>query len=101
MTKSNHPCELALGLAFHLSGDNEQALLVLRLAVEPNREALMLRLWLASALVELGRLDEARENCKAALDIEANFSAVSFAASFKAKSHARLKDNLLAAGFPE
>ena len=30
-----------------------------------------------------------------------NFSAVGFAESFRAKSHARLKDNLLAAGFPE
>ncbi len=91
----------ALGLGFHLNGENEQALLVLRLAVERNREALMPRLWLASALVELERLDEAQQTCTAALEIEPNFSAVDFANKFKSKSHARLKDNLLAAGFPE
>ena len=91
----------ALGLGFHLNEENEQALLVLRLAVERNREALMPRLWLASVLVELERLDEAQETCAAALEIEPNFSAVDFANSYKSKSHARLKDNLLAAGFPE
>lgn len=91
----------ALGLGFHLTGENEQALVVLRLAVERKRESLMPRLWLASTLVELKRLDEAHENCIAALEIEPNFSAVGFAESFRAKSHARLKDNLLAAGFPE
>lgn len=91
----------ALGLGFHLNGENEQALLVLRLAVERNRDALIPRLWLASVLVELERLDEAQENCAAALEIEPNFSAVDFANSYKSKSHARLKDNLLAAGFPE
>jgi len=91
----------ALGLGFHLNRENEQALLVLRLAIERNREALMPRLWLASALVELERLDEAQETCAAALEIEPNFSAVAFAESFKSKSHARLKDNLLADGFPE
>jgi TolB-like protein/Tfp pilus assembly protein PilF len=90
----------ALGLAYHLNGENEQAVIVLRLAVERNRVALMPRLWLASALVELERLDEAQEICTVALEIEPNFSAVAFAQSFKAKSHARLKDNLLAAGFP-
>jgi hypothetical protein len=61
----------------------------------------MPRLWLASTLVELERLDEAHETCIAALEIEPKFSAVGFAENFKAKSHARLKDNLLAAGFPE
>lgn len=90
----------ALGLNYHLNGENEQAVIVLRLAVERNRVALMPRLWLASALVELERLDEAQEICTVALEIEPNFSAVAFAQSFKAKSHARLKDNLLAAGFP-
>ena len=89
-----------LGLGFHLNGENEQAALVLRLAIERNREALMPHLWLASTLVELEKLVEAQEVCTAALEIEPNFSVVGFAKSFKSKSHARLKDNLLTAGFP-
>ncbi|MCP4331067.1 MAG: adenylate/guanylate cyclase domain-containing protein [Gammaproteobacteria bacterium] len=90
-----------LGLGYHLNGENERAVIVLRLAIERNQDALMPRLWLASALVELERLDEAQEIRAAALEIEPNFSAAGFAENFKSKSHARLKDNLLAAGLPE
>jgi len=57
--------------------------------------------WLASTLVEMGRRDEARAVSKAALDIEPSFDVVSWANGFKSDSHARLKENLLAAGFPE
>ncbi len=59
------------------------------------------RLWLASALVELGRLDEARLISRLVLNMEPGFSAVSWADSFQSETHARLKDNMLAAGFPE
>ncbi len=90
-----------LGIGFHLNEENEQAVTVLNLAAERDREALMPRVWLACTLVELGRLDEAQEMCTAVLDIEPNFSAVNFAKSFKSRSHSRLKHNLLNAGFPE
>ncbi len=90
-----------LGIGFHLNEENEQAVTVLNLAAERDREALMPRIWLACTLVELGRLDEAQEMCTAVLDIEPNFSAVNFAKSFKSSAHSRLKHNLLNAGFPE
>jgi len=90
-----------LGAGFHLSGNNEAAIVALDLAVERGPRAYAPRLWLASALVELGRLEEARATAKAVLDIEPGFLAVSWAESFNSDSHARLKDNLLTAGFPE
>jgi len=90
-----------LGTGFHLSGNNEAAIIALDLAVERGPRSYLPRLWLASTLVELGRLEEARATSKAVLEIEPEFSVVSWAGSFNSDSHARLKDNLLTAGFPE
>ncbi len=90
-----------LGAGLHLNGDNEAAIPVLERAVNSSPESYLPRLWLASALVELGRLDEASLISKIVLDIEPNFSAAGWAESFKSETHARLKDNMLAAGFPE
>jgi tetratricopeptide (TPR) repeat protein len=90
-----------LGAGYHLNGDNETAIFALEQAVEREPNVYYHRLWLSSALVEMGRLDEASAVAKAVLDIEPNFSVVNWSESFKAKTHARLKDNLLAAGFPE
>ena len=90
-----------LGVGFHLDGDNEAAISALEQAMERELDANLFHPWLASTLVEMGRLDEAYVVCKAALDIDPTFSTMSWAKAFKANSHARLKDNLLAAGFPE
>ena len=90
-----------LGAGYHLHGDNDVAIYTLQKAIERESGSHLPRLWLASALVELGKLDEAHAVSKAVLDIEPNFSAVSWANSFKSKSHANLKDNLFAAGFSE
>ena len=89
-----------LGAGLHLNGDNEAAIPVLERAVDDGPESYTPRLWLACALVELGRLDEAGLVSKIVLNIEPNFSALRWANSFKSKSHERVKDNLLAAGFP-
>jgi len=89
-----------LGAGLHLNGDNEAAIPVLERAVDDSSESYTPRLWLACALVELGRLDEAGLVSKIVLNIEPNFSALRWANSFKSKSHERVKDNLLAAGFP-
>jgi len=83
-----------------LNGDNEAAIPVLERAVDDGPESYTPRLWLACALVELGRLDEAGLISKIVLNIEPNFSAAGWAESFKSETHARLKDNMLAAGFP-
>ena len=90
-----------LGVGFHLDGDNEAAISTLEQAMERELDSNLGRPWLASTLVEMGKLDEARVVAQAALDIDPTFSTMGWAKMFKAKSHARLKDNLLAAGFPE
>ena len=92
---------MILGAALHLSGNNEVANITLNLVIERNSNSYFARLWLASTLVELGRLDEARAVSKAALDIEPSYSALRWAENFKSKSHARLKGNLIAAGFSD
>ena len=84
-----------------MSGDNEGARIALNLVIERDSYAYFPRLWLASTLVEMGRLDEAKAVTKAAIDLEPTFSALSWAESFKSESHARLKGNLIAAGFSD
>ena len=49
----------------------------------------------------MGRLNEALEVSEAIAAIDPAFSALSWAASQRSKTHERLKDNLLAAGLPE
>jgi len=92
---------MLLGAGFHVNGDSELACSALKLAIERQPDSHLPRVWLASALVESGKPNEARAISKAVLDIEPAFSAVGWANKFKSKSHARLKDNLLAAGFPK
>ena len=92
---------MALGVGFHLSKKNEEAILALDLAIERQPGSHLPLLWLTSALVELQRLDDARLIVDKVLEIEPGFSATSWAERFYSASHAHLKDNLLAAGFPE
>ena len=89
-----------LGTGLHLDGDNEAAIYVLEQAVRREPNSHLPRLWLASALAESNRLEEAAAVSRAVLDIEPDFSAVDWAGSFRSVSHARLEENLLAAGFP-
>ncbi len=91
---------LVLGAGLHLNGENEEAISNLEQAAERMPDSVIPRLWLVSALVESGRLDEASSITRVALDIEPEFSASHWSKSFKSKTHAGLKDNLLAAGFP-
>jgi len=92
---------MLLGTGYHLSGNNEAAIIALSLALKRDSNSYFARLWLASTLVEMGRLDEARAVSQAAFEIEPNFSALSWAENFKSESHARLKGNLIAAGFSD
>ena len=92
---------LVLGIGFHLDADNEAAISTLEQAVKREPDSHIPRLWVASALVEMGRLDDARAVSKTGIDIEPTFDVMSWANSFSSKSHMRLKENLLAAGFPE
>jgi tetratricopeptide (TPR) repeat protein len=90
-----------LGVGFHLEGDYEAAISVLQQAIEREPESHFTRPWLACALVEMGRLDEASVVSKAVLKIDPTFSTVSWMKSWKEHLHVHSKDNLLAAGFPE
>ena len=90
-----------LGTGFHLLGQNETAISALEQAVDREPDSHLARVWLASTLAEMGKLDEAREVSNAIVSIEPSFSALSWAESYTSKSHERLKENLLAAGLPE
>jgi adenylate cyclase len=90
-----------IGVAYHLNGDNEIAIPVIEHAIQRDPVSHFPRVWLASALVEVKKLDEARAVCKVILDIEPGFSVARWATGYKSAAHARLKDNLLAAGLPE
>ena len=90
-----------LGAGFHLLGQNETAISALKQVVEREPDSHRARVWLASTLAEMGRLDEAREVSNAIVTIDPSFSALSWAERYRSKSHERLKDNLLAAGLPE
>jgi len=90
-----------LGVGYHLNGDNKAALFALELAIEREPANYSFRLWYCSALVEMGRLEDAAFAAKPILENDPGFSVAAWAENFKSKSHERLKDNLLAAGLPE
>ncbi len=92
---------MVFGAGYHLNGDNNAAVTALLQAIEREPESHLARVWLASTLAETGRIDEAKAIAEEVLEIEPNFSALRWANSFKTSAHARLKDNLLAAGLPE
>ena len=62
-------------------------------------DSLLPRLWLVSTLMELGRLEEAATISMELRDLDSEFSALSWADSFKSETHQRLRKNMLAAGF--
>jgi adenylate cyclase len=92
---------MLLGIGFHLSGSNDKASHALKLAIEREPRSHFPRLWLASALVELQKPDEASSLVGEVIEIEPQFSTTIWTERFHSISHARLKNNLLAAGFPE
>jgi adenylate cyclase len=92
---------IVLGAGFHLIGENESAVSALQQAVKREPDSHLARVWLASTLAEMGRLDEAQVVSKEVIAIDPAFSALSWADSYRSKSHERLKDNLLAAGLPD
>ena len=90
---------LVLGAGLHLENENLEAIDTLEKAAASMPESVLPRLWLASALVDLGRIEEASFLSKAALDLDPAFSALSWADSFKSKTHENLRQNMLVAGF--
>jgi adenylate cyclase len=92
---------MILGAGLHLNGDNETSIPVLKQAVDRMPDSHIPLLWLACALVEMGRPEDALAVSKAVLDIEPTFIAVNWTKNLSSKLHARTSTNLIAAGFPK
>ncbi len=90
-----------LGIGYHLKGDNDTAVYAFEQAIEREPDAHLTRVWLTSALVDLGKLDEARTASEAVLENEPAFSVESWSRTFHSKAHLRIKENLLVAGLPK
>jgi adenylate cyclase len=90
-----------LGIGLHLKGDNETAVHAFEQSLERDPESHLANAWLASALVELGKLDEARSASETVLEIEPSFSVEDWSKAFVSKAYLRIKANLLQAGLPE
>ena len=92
---------LLVGTGYHLKGENDAAVYALKLAIERQSDSHLMHAWLASALVDLGRLEEAQAASRRVLDLEPSFSAGSWSKTFNSEAHLRIRDNLLTAGLPE
>jgi TolB-like protein/tetratricopeptide (TPR) repeat protein len=87
-----------LGAGYHLLGDNDSAISILELAAQREPESVLSHIWLASALIEVGRLDEARSIANKIQSLEPMFSVEGWTKSLKSSEHRRLVNNLLGAG---
>jgi adenylate cyclase len=90
-----------LGTGLHLKGDNDAAIYAFEQAIEREPDSHLTHLWLTSALVDLGMMDEARSASRTVLDIEPTFSVTNWSQTFNSPAYLRIKDNLLVAGLPE
>lgn len=90
-----------LGMGLHLKGDNNAAIYAFKQAIEREPDSHITHVWITSALVDLGRFDEAQSASMAVLQIEPSFSVNNWSRSFNSPGHLRVKDNLISAGLPE
>ena len=74
------------GMAKNHLGIYEQAVAWFRRAIEANRNYPQAYFWLAAALAQLGRLDEARSAVKAGLALNPSFSISRARAAWTARS---------------
>jgi len=90
-----------LGMGFHINSENDLALSAIEQSIKREPGAFIPTLWLASVYIETGRKDEAKAIAGKAISMEPDFSTEKWASKFSPMSHGRIKDNLLAAGFPK
>ena len=92
-----------LAAGYHLNGGNEDAIPVLEQAAEREPDSALSRLWLASALIETERLDEAKAVSQEALGLDPTLSVTDWVSKFVSNpiAQARILKNVIAAGFPE
>jgi len=89
------------GVGLHLLGDHEAAIPAIAYAIKREPKSYQPRVWLISALVETGRLEEAAVMKEKVMEMSPTFSVASWTKTYRAESHSRLKDNLNAAGLPD
>lgn len=90
-----------LGMGLHLKGDNDAAIHAFEQAIGREPGSHLTHVWLASALVDQGKLDDAQSVSKTVLEIDPAFSVESWSESFHSTAHLHIRDNLLVAGLPE
>ena len=90
-----------LGTALHLNSENEHAISVLKKSIEREPNSHLARVWLTSALFEVGEYDEANEIAETVLAIEPDFSVKTWSKEFDAELVTRVSANLIGAGLPE
>ena len=90
-----------LGTALHLNSENEHAISVLKKSIEREPNSHLARVWLTSALFEVGEYDEANEIAETVLAIEPDFSVKTWSKEFDAELVTRVCANLIGAGLPE
>jgi len=88
-----------MGAAKMALGANEEAIALLRRSIENNRTIPLTHFFLAAALANLGKLEEAESEAKAGLALDPGFSIRRFARSGQPDD--RLLDAMRKAGVPE
>ena len=94
---------ITLGMGYHLKNEHATAIGVFREAIEKEPESSLARVWLISALVESGLLDEARRTARDVARIERGFSLASWqGAPLKdAETKRHIIRNLIEAGLKQ
>lgn len=94
---------ICLGTGYHVQSKHELAIQAFREAIEKEPDSVLAKLWLTSALIESGSLDDARETAREVTRIERNFSLANWqGAQFKdTETKSRIIGNLIKAGLPE
>lgn len=90
-----------MGMGLHLKGDNPAAIFALEQAILREPGSHLNHVWLTSALVDEGKLDDARSVASKVLEIDPAFSIGSWSQGFHSTTHLHIRDNLLAVGLPE
>ena len=92
---------ILFGYGFHLKGHNEAAIYAFEQVIDREPGLYIPRVWLTSALVDLGKLDKPRTAAEAVLEVEPKFSVETWAQSLHSPAYMSLKDDLLVAGLPK
>ena len=95
----------SLGLGYHLDGNNEAAVPILKRAAKQEPDSLYSLLYLVSALTESGAINEAHEIAAKVKNIEPNFSGSGYISKWfgalDESTRERFQNNLISAGIAD